>query len=646
MLIAISATSAKPLTHVAVELKWFHQVQFAGIYAAKEKGFYRQAGLDVNIIERNPKSNPIKDVLAGKVEFGVSDSTLVKEKLSGKPLVLLAAIFQHSPLVLISLEKNKIISPLEVKGKTVMYQKGVDDAIILAMFKEFGIDEKDFVFVPHNFDNDALISDVNNVAVMSAYLSNQPYLYQEKGYNLNIIKPQSYGIDFYGDMIFTSEKFFKANKGASLAFRAATIKGWQYALKHPDEVYQWLSSVYPSKKSSDALRYEMDVTKRMIVSEHIDVGYISASRLANIAQLYKRRNPEWENSTLHGLYYKDHDKKSKHFYFILYFFLIVIGVLVLILISLFIFNRRLKTKIKEHTEVIDNANNELHYYFSMLNKHVCLLYLDTEAKITDCSIALCNFLDVEKNQLVKQSVLATHIFDFYSSEDKQKFMTALREHLFLEGEVVAKSGVREHVMQFTLTSSELIHMKDNAAIIILNDITDKKDIEKMSITDTVSELANRLHLERLLQQEIAGAARYAQALSIIMFDLDHFKKINDTLGHNIGDELLKQVGDILKGLIRDVDVAGRWGGDEFVVICRNSDASQIAILAEKIRSAIADVSIYNIPITASFGVAAWVKGNDEKQLIHKADNALYQAKNNGRNSVVVYAAPKKTLGVE
>ena len=625
---------AQNLAAVSVELKWFHQVQFAGIYAAKEKGYYREAGLDVTIMPRDVSSNPIKDVLAGKVDFGVSDSTLIKKRMMGQPVVLLAAIFQHSPLVLISLEKNKILSPLEIKGKKVMYQKNVDDAIILAMFKEFGISEKDFIYVPQNFKNDALMSDAKNVDAMSAYLSNQPFLYQEAGVKLNIIKPQNYGIDFYGDMIFTSEAFFRKHKDTALAFRKATIKGWQYALKHPDEVYTWLKTKYITEKSEAALRYEMEITKRMIVPENIEIGYVSASRLENIAQLYKQRDPELKNADLKGLYYQDYQNKSRSFYMILYVFLLVIGVLVLAVIVMLAFNRRLKTKIKEHTNVIEAASKELKYYFSMLNKHVCLLYLDNSGKIVDCSAALCDFIGINRNELVSENLFSGNIFVFENGKQQKEFERALNEHSILDGEILETHSKIQHTFEFTLTSSQVLNKESNSAVVILNDVTAKKSIEKISITDSVTHLANRFHLTNMLQQEIAGAHRYQQPLAIIMFDLDYFKKINDNQGHNAGDELLENIGRVLKATLRDVDVAGRWGGDEFVILCRNTNLEQAILLAEKLRVNFTGISIGSINITASFGVAEWQAGDDEKIIIGNADHALYLAKDQGRNRVI------------
>lgn len=351
-----SFVSAKSLKKVTVELKWFHQFQFAGVYAAKEKGFYQKEGLDVTIMQRNPASSPVKDVLSGKVQFGVSDSTLVRERLLGKPVVLLAAIFQHSPLVLISLEKEGIVSPLEVAGKRIMYQKNVDDAIILGMFNEFNITEKDYVFIPHNFNDLALLDDSNKVDLMSAYLSNQPFLYQERGIKINIMKPQNYGVDFYGDMIFTSQDFFKNNKKIAVAFRRATIAGWKYALTHPEEVFNWLKTTYKTKKSLAALKYEATVTERMIVPEHIDIGYISEKRLKNIAELYVKRNIELKGATIDGLLYTDHQLDKSDFQQIFVVIIIVIISLLVILLVLFAFNRRLAINVKDRTKEIEKLS--------------------------------------------------------------------------------------------------------------------------------------------------------------------------------------------------------------------------------------------------------------------------------------------------
>ncbi|MCB1826963.1 MAG: ABC transporter substrate-binding protein, partial [Coxiellaceae bacterium] len=277
LLISLQSVDAAPLTKVTIELKWFHQFQFAGIYAAEQQGYYRDEGLDVKILERDKSSSPVTDVLSGKVQFGISDSTIIRDKLLGKQLVILAAIFQHSPLVLITLEKSGLISPLELKGKRIMYQKNVDDAIIVGMFNEFGISRDQIIFVPHTFDDEALIK--GQADAMSAYLSNQPFLYKQKGIKINIIKPQNYGIDFYGDLLFTSEDYFKSNRKVALAFRRATLRGWEYALSHKDELIELIKKKYAPSRSIAALKYEASIIEQMIAKDQIKLGELSKKRI-------------------------------------------------------------------------------------------------------------------------------------------------------------------------------------------------------------------------------------------------------------------------------------------------------------------------------------------------------------------------------
>jgi ABC-type nitrate/sulfonate/bicarbonate transport system substrate-binding protein len=211
---------------LVLRLKWFHQFQFAGYYAALEKGYYSQEGLKVVIKQRDIGKNPLDEVVTGEVDFGISDSSLILKRLNGSPVVALAVIMQSSPLVLMSLDEKQVTTPFDLIGKRIMYQENVDDAIIMGVLNEFNIERKDFTFVPHNFDDQALIND--HADVMSAYITNQPYTYRTKGLAINIINPANYGVDFYGDNLFTSERMLNENAEQVLAFRRASIKGCEF----------------------------------------------------------------------------------------------------------------------------------------------------------------------------------------------------------------------------------------------------------------------------------------------------------------------------------------------------------------------------------------------------------------------------------
>ena len=116
---------------LVLRLKWFHQFQFAGYYAALEKGYYSQEGLKVVIKQRDIGKNPLDEVVTGEVDFGISDSSLILKRLNGSPVVALAVIMQSSPLVLMSLDEKQVTTPFDLIGKRIMYQENVDDAIIM-----------------------------------------------------------------------------------------------------------------------------------------------------------------------------------------------------------------------------------------------------------------------------------------------------------------------------------------------------------------------------------------------------------------------------------------------------------------------------------------------------------------------------------
>ena len=467
---------AATLKKVTIELKWFHQFQFAGIYAAKEKGFYRAEGLAVTIKERDIKSSPVKDVLSGAVQFGIADATIVKEKLKGKPVVLLAAIYQHSPLVLLSLKKNNILSPIDLRGKKIMYQKGVDEALVVAMLKEFGLTEEDYVFVPHNFKNMALVTD--DIIAMSAYLGDQDFLYKQKGIAVNILKPQSYGVDFYGDMLFTSEAYFFNNKKTSLAMRRATISGWRYALDHPEEIIDIIISKYKTKKTKAELVHEYQVTKRMISAEIIKLGTLSQNRLTNIANIYKMNDaaitPEMK---IDGLNYKDFLYDENDYRKIVIISIIVILCLSSLLFGLGYFNRRLKRLVSKRTDALEQALAEVKDKSERLSKQNTAL---EEARA---------MAEKKREELAKVNSYKSEFIANLSHELRTPLNSViLLSKLLLEDQ-------KKNFDEDTLQSLKYIHQGGDTLLILVNDILDLAKIEagkmQMNFEEvTISQIAD------------------------------------------------------------------------------------------------------------------------------------------------------------
>jgi diguanylate cyclase (GGDEF)-like protein len=156
-------------------------------------------------------------------------------------------------------------------------------------------------------------------------------------------------------------------------------------------------------------------------------------------------------------------------------------------------------------------------------------------------------------------------------------------------------------------------------------------LEILSTTDMLTGLFNRRYIEEQIQIAINRSERYGQDMSLVMLDIDHFKLVNDTHGHDVGDEVLVSIAKILKENIREVDVAGRWGGEEFIILFQADNLGAMAN-AEKLRTIINDQDHGDVGnITASFGYTQYIKNDTIETLIKRADQGLYKAKKNGRN---------------
>jgi diguanylate cyclase (GGDEF)-like protein len=164
-----------------------------------------------------------------------------------------------------------------------------------------------------------------------------------------------------------------------------------------------------------------------------------------------------------------------------------------------------------------------------------------------------------------------------------------------------------------------------------------KKINELSIKDSLTSLYNRRKLEQDLHREIDRVSRYKTPLSIALFDIDHFKTINDINGHHAGDEILRLVSKLILDHIRETDILGRWGGDEFFLILPGIHKNEALIIIEKIRILIASSGFTkSITVTCSFGVTEYIQGDSVESMYKRADIGLYQAKNAGRNTAVAH----------
>ncbi|MDY3200418.1 MAG: diguanylate cyclase [Arcobacter sp.] len=285
LLIILLFTFVYSQEKVTLQLKWFHQFQFAGYYAAKEKGFYDEVGLDVEIKERDLKFNNIEQVIKGESQYGVADSALFLYKITNEPVVIVAPIFQHSANVLISLKNSGIDSPYDLNNKNIsIYANSTDSFTILAMLKKLGIKPN---FLPERKSDDYLKLITKQIDLTSAYLSNEPFYFKEKDIDINVIDPIFYGFDFYGDMLFTNKEEAINHPLRVEKFKRATLKGWEYALNHKEEIVQLIYNKYSAKKSIEHLMFEADVIQKMIDIKNVPLGTLDKGRFKYISDLYK-----------------------------------------------------------------------------------------------------------------------------------------------------------------------------------------------------------------------------------------------------------------------------------------------------------------------------------------------------------------------
>ncbi len=271
---------------VSIQLKWKHSFQFAGYYAAIEKGFYADEGLDVTLKEVDFSRNYMQSVIDGASEYGVSDSSLLVAWMEHKPVVLVAQIFQYSPLVLLSHKESNITTPYDMVGKKIMYSfhnsGGTPfNALFLKTVKD--LDKLDIQ--PFRSYEDFIDRKVD---VISAYSTSQPYWLKQQGIAVNIIDPKSYGIDLYGDNLFTTRQELREHPDRVARMRRATLKGWEYALGHQEEMIDLIHKKYAPDMGKDFLAFQAKGVYQMIMPDLIDLGSVEFVKYAKVAKIYRQ----------------------------------------------------------------------------------------------------------------------------------------------------------------------------------------------------------------------------------------------------------------------------------------------------------------------------------------------------------------------
>ena len=309
---------------VTLQLKWTHQFQFAGYYAAKKLGYYREVGLDVDILEAAPEVNPTEVLLSGKANYAVGSSSVLLDRLAGKPVVVLAVIFQHSPYTIITKKDKMVNSVHDLIGKKIMLEPHADE--LVAYLKREGINITSFDSIPHSFDLNSFIS--GEADAYSAYVTTELFDLNQTGIPYLTFTPRSAGIDFYGDNLFTSEQELTQNPERVKAFIEASLKGWKYAMTHQSEIVDLILSEYNSTLSQEALLFEAKTMKKLLFPDLIELGYMYKGRWKHIAETYAELGLVSQDYSLSGFIYQNNENKDHSKLYIALFiaFIIIITV--------------------------------------------------------------------------------------------------------------------------------------------------------------------------------------------------------------------------------------------------------------------------------------------------------------------------------
>jgi len=749
---------------VTLQFQWKDQFQFAGYYIAKEKGFYKKENLEVTFTKYTNDNHILDNVISQKSTFATGRTSLLIHKNNGYDVIALAAIFQHSPSILL-VTSEKISTPNSLRNKKIMVSAdAISSASYMSMLFSEGILNKDLIIQEHTFNINDLIE--GKTDAIAAYISNEPYLLKKRGIKYKYFHPKDYGFDFYGDILYTSQKELDENPLRVKKFRKASIKGWEYAFNNIEETAKIIFNKYNiQNKTLEQLIYEGKILKNLAYDKNGKIGTIDKNKFTDIAKTYR----------LLGLIKKDYNLDN------------------------FIYNHEDTKKFILKKEEEEWLKNKKVIYLGTNKEWAPIEFFDKNEKYSGIASGYLSILEkkldikfkIQKNEFWHKMIekIKNRKTDMFlaivSTPDRNKYMNFTSSYLNFPTVIVTRDDVgyiknlgqlsnKKVAVEKSFFTQELIHKKNKKIQLIttnttkealtkvydgsayayigtlpnighfikelnytnlkingetsfetklsfstrkdlphlnnilqkvLDTITEKehddiyykwinitytktfdyqviiistffiflillvfyyrnqslekelrvkeevakelKDLNSLleqknmtlrdiSETDSLTKLANRRKIDSFLEAEIDRSSRFSLPLSILMIDIDFFKKVNDSYGHKIGDAVLKQIAQLLSGSVRRYDLVGRWGGEEFLIICPNSNIKQSYFLAEKIKDKISEYKFQNMNnkhITISCGISQYTSYESVDDLINKADKELYNAKHRGRNTI-------------
>lgn len=727
------------LKKVSLQLDWKFQFQHAGFIMAKEKGFYKDLGLDVNLYEYENGIDIEDEVLSNKVEFGITNTPVMIKDRALQPTVILASYLHHSPLVFVS--QPDIKTPAQLNGKTIMateyeyYQSSLS-----LLMNHFFIEG---TYVPHSFGIQEFKD--KKVDVLSVFVSNEIYELDRQKVPYNIIDPYEYGFITHAQNLFSSYEFAQNNTKLIETFLEATKEGWKYAIEHTDETIEIINKKYNKTKTIEELRYESRIIKEFMLLDNYKIGEVDKELLQRVHTQLSRTSKLLVNQRSEIIVFDDilkgTDKKELFFTKEENDYLSQKKVIKLCFSPNWMPFEGIKDgkyigMIAEYFDLIKaktNLNIEIYptknwmetlesiktgkcdivgsalptvdrlkfmnftdtYMVSpiVLVTTIDKPFIDNIADVTQNKIGIIrgySVAEILKSKYPDINIVEVdNISDGLKKVEKGELfgyidnMSTSGSNLQTDFYGILKVSARLNINdEFTIGSrsdepllnsifQKVIENIDNSKVreIFNRWITVKESINadytflwkiftgifiifvffsiysyqlrrnnqklaRLSREDTLTKIGNRLKLNEILEDVYQSNQRYDIQCGVILLDIDDFKLVNDTYGHIFGDETLKKFAQILLQNIRKTDKLGRWGGEEFLIVCPNTNIEDLITVAENLRKSIENnVFLKEKRITASFGLSVFDGSKNIEQVTHVADENLYKAKKAGKNRV-------------
>jgi signal transduction histidine kinase len=492
----------EPADHVVLQLKWQHQFQFAGYYAAVAQGYYRAAGLDVTLQEAVPGKDPSQAVLNGEADFGVGTSDLILLRDKGQPVVVLAAIFQHSPLVLLADRRAGVGDLQDLYNKPVMIEPL--SAELFAYFKDEGIDPAKLHILPHTFDVRDLIE--RRVAAMSGYSTDEVFQLKASGIDFMTFTPRAGGIDFYGDNLFTTEAQIRRHPDRVRKFLAASLKGWDYALAHQAEIVDLILKDYSRRKSREQLLFEAESTAQLMHPGLIETGHMNPGRWRHIADVYGEFGMASRNLSLAGFLYDPDPKPDLRW---IYWTIGDLALLALLSLGwalpLFRFNRQLRQEIaarRRTEEELRQARDAAETAYQAKGRYLAVMTHEVRTLLGGIGglVDLLQETKLDGDQSANVSLIGQ------SAESLLKLTTDVLDYSKIESGTLALETIPVPLPHFVRTTGDLFRASARAKGLALADVV-RPGVPAVVLTDPT-------RLRQILANLLSNAVKFTAAGSI------------------------------------------------------------------------------------------------------------------------------------